>query len=519
MKSCRDRSHASMPDLTPANLDCASKYASSVELAPTIPRVPSYGLRELQQNFEKTRRENFSLKVEVCFLKSKLQELGYFSEFPENQLVHELETFKKFLSGELNAENKISNESDICQRVELVEVSKSIAVKEKVKSADTELENVKDENAHLKSVIVSLRKENELLLESLQNAGESVYESDHSGRISLMTRKDALIFKLKNRIVELEMDLMKQNSVSLRLEEKEDVESDSNLKIPETLHVATQTSFIQESPPACSSVSTVDHTSREEAQLSSEMHLICNYLDEVSTKAEYIFFVLKKIVGSSKNVDLLSESDRNIELNALNFPVLFDNLCTMLDGSIHILNCSNNNNSKYNNGKNLDYYLNSLDEKSDRRLFEDDIHHLKEQVKHLQRSLCEKEKFIANMMKKNSRKTGALFHSNQSKIHYEAERFNEVLFDLNKSLANIRNSNALMASRLKLTDGAIAVLMENKLSKMPSQTLKKTTLQRNVDASDETDVMKDLNGHLKVRRDSCYERKIHNKCKNYIIRE
>ncbi|KAL1240623.1 hypothetical protein TSPI_02457 [Trichinella spiralis] len=497
MKSCRDRSHASMPDLTPVNLDCASKYASSVELAPSIPRVPP-------------------LKVEVCFLKSKLQELGYFSELPENQLVHELETFKKFLSGELNAENKISNESDICQKVELVEVSKSIAVKEK------ELENVKDENAHLKSVIVSLRKENELLLESLQNAGESVYESDHSGRISLMTRKDALIFKLKNRIVELEMDLMKQTSMSLRLEEKEDVESDSNLKIPETLHVATQTSFIQESPPACSSVSTVDHTSREEAQLSSEMRLICNYLDEVSAKAEYIFFVLKKIVGSSKNVDLLSESDRNIELNALNFPVLFDNLCTMLDGSIHILNCSNNNNNnnnKYNNGNHLHYYLNSLDEKSDRRLFEDDIHHLKEQVKHLQRSLCEKEKFIANMMKKNSRKTAALFHSNQSKIHYEAERFNEVLFDLNKSLANIRNSNALMASRLKLTDGAIAVLMENKLSKMPSQTLKKTTLQRNVDASDETDVMKDLNGHLKVRRDSCYERKIHNKCKNYIIRE
>ncbi|KRZ70625.1 hypothetical protein T10_4486 [Trichinella papuae] len=513
MKSCRDRSHASLPDLTPANLDCAFKYASSVELAPSIPRVPPYGLRELQQNFEKSRRENFSLKVEVCFLKSKLQELGYFSELPENQLIHELETFKKFLSNELNAENKISNEADICQKVELVEVSNSIAVKEKVKSADTELENVKDENAHLKSVIVSLRKENELLLESLQNAGESVYESDNSGRISFMTRKDALIFKLKNRIVELEMDLMKHTSMSGRLEEKEDVVSDSNLKIPETLHVATQTSFIQESP-ACSSVSTVDHTSREEAQLSSEMHLICNYLDEVSTKAEYIFFVLKKIVGSSKNVNLLSESDRKMELNALNFPVLFDNLCTMLDGSIYILDCSNNNN---NNGKDLHYYLNSLDEQSDRHLFEDEIHHLKEQVKHLQRVLCEKEKFIANMMKRNSRKNGATFHSNQSKRHYEVERFNEVLFDLNKSLANIRNSNALMASRLKLTDGAITVLMENKLSKMPSQTLKKT-LQRNVDVSDETDV-KDLNAHLKVQRDSCYERKTQNKCKNYIINE
>ncbi|KRX94160.1 hypothetical protein T4E_4431 [Trichinella pseudospiralis] len=466
MKSCRDRSHASLPDLTPVNLDCAFKYASSVELAPSIPGVPPYGLRELQQNFEKSRRENFSLKVEVCFLKSKLQELGYFSELPENQLVDELETFKKFLNNELNAENKIRNESDICQKVELVEVSKSIAVKEK------ELEKVKDENAHLKSVIVSLRKENELLLESLQNAGESVYESDNSGRISLMTRKDALIFKLKSRIVELEMDLMKHTSISGRLEEKEDVVSDSNLKIPETLHVATQTSFIQESP-ACSSVSTVDHTSREEAQPSSEMRLICNYLDEVSTKAEYIFFVLKKIVGSSKNVNLLSELDRKLELNALNFPVLFDNLCTMLDG-----NCSNDNNN--NNGKDLHYYLNSLDEQSDRHFFEDEIHHLKEQG-------------------------------------HEVERFNEVLFDLNKSLANIRNSNALMASRLKLTDGAIAVLMENKLSKIHSQTLKKT-LQRNVDASDETDV-KVLNAHLKVQRDSCYERKTHNKCKNYIIRE
>ncbi|KAL1239336.1 Endosome-associated-trafficking regulator [Trichinella pseudospiralis] len=509
MKSCRDRSHASLPDLTPVNLDCAFKYASSVELAPSIPGVPPYGLRELQQNFEKSRRENFSLKVEVCFLKSKLQELGYFSELPENQLVDELETFKKFLNNELNAENKIRNESDICQKVELVEVSKSIAVKEK------ELEKVKDENAHLKSVIVSLRKENELLLESLQNAGESVYESDNSGRISLMTRKDALIFKLKSRIVELEMDLMKHTSISGRLEEKEfqDVVSDSNLKIPETLHVATQTSFIQESP-ACSSVSTVDHTSREEAQPSSEMRLICNYLDEVSTKAEYIFFVLKKIVGSSKNVNLLSELDRKLELNALNFPVLFDNLCTMLDGSIYILDCSNDNNN--NNGKDLHYYLNSLDEQSDRHFFEDEIHHLKEQVKHLQWLLCEKEKFIANMMKRNSRITRATFHSSQSKGH-EVERFNEVLFDLNKSLANIRNSNALMASRLKLTDGAIAVLMENKLSKIHSQTLKKT-LQRNVDASDETDV-KVLNAHLKVQRDSCYERKTHNKCKNYIIRE